>query len=168
MRISNKDENPRDASQRRRRILCVYRCSLQLAWPPEQLQKHAAAASTSTSKQTRRFIRLISRVRECIDKYERSRSNASNILKRSCTPYGRCATARETRVTAVRGRKWLDSLFTSFFVTSAECATSRDQQFEISTAARICTRTLGQCAKQRRIPATVRIACFCSLNSMRL
>ena len=52
-------------------------------------------------------------------------------------------------------------------VNSAECTTSRDQQFESLTAARTRTRTVGQYELQRQIPRIVRTACSCALNSLR-
>ena len=48
-----------------------------------------------------------------------------------------------------------------------EYITSRDQQFEGSSAARTRFRTLGQCAVQQQIPGTACTASPCTLNSVR-
>ena len=67
----------------------------------------------------------------------------------------------------LRAAKCYENVRESHAPLSHEYLTSRDQQFEGSSAARTRCRTLDQCALQQQIPGTACTASPCALNSVR-
>ena len=72
-----------------------------------------------------------------------------------------------TRAAAVTPEAGVIRELHASLLNSAECATSRDQEFEGSSAARTRLRTLDQCAVQQQIPGTACTASRGALNSVR-